>query len=178
VLSYVLRDDNNMMYRFLFVVISLVFSNSSFTKEVVEGELTFCHFGPKLKVSDQVMASDKCTGTAKVQGVMWKCVPSDKVETEIVGFQRQLIEVAAQECKRHCERREKGCKGLFIAPSSCGLATDREDAVIMGKRQGCRKDCQGRAFAYCSIYDAGFRTDDPELMIRQTPNCRCGKKTK
>jgi hypothetical protein len=141
-----------------------------------EGELTFCHFGPKLKVlfpADTGKPGDKCTGNAKVQVLQWDCVPPEKAEKTVEDLRKALIAQAAEACTRHCANRTRDCIGKFDIPPKCGLGTDREDATILGKRFGCRSDCSGGAFAYCALYNSGFKTVEPELMAKQAPNCHC-----
>jgi len=144
-------------------------------------DLTFCHFGPKILVQDPVVDpsdDDECRGTAKIQAVMWKCTKADLVETQTGIFKKELVKQATKECQQLCRRRDRKCSGRFEGKAGCGLENNREDAVIMGQRQGCRKDCDGPAFAYCSLYNAGFRSKDPEYMADARPNCRCYKTSK
>jgi hypothetical protein len=159
-----------------------------------EGELSFCRFGPKLKVLSPTVAGegmgaagsalsqasqgsptspDKCSGTAKIQDVLWECNQPSKISTTLDRFRRKIAEDAKAECELHCSRRASGCKGKFVMPAKCGLETDREDAVELGKRLGCRSDCEGKAFIYCSLLNAGYKSEDPELIAKQKPNCRC-----
>ena len=139
------------------------------------GKLSFCLFGPKMKVLSVVKdhEGDPCTGSAKVQGVLWKCEAPDRVEDMTPDFRNQLNKLASAECAKHCAGRSPGCKSQFTQKVHCGLETDRENADAMGKRLGCRSDCAGPSFAYCSLYDAAFQTDDRERMKTQAPNCRC-----
>lgn len=143
------------------------------------GDMTFCHFGPKFKVIQPEVRSEKwggkdpCTGSVKVQGVYWECARSDKVESKIFEFQNKLRKQAQGECQKHCARRGSRCVGELRLSRSCGLQTDQEDSVIMGKRMGCRQDCSGQSFAYCSLYDAAFRSEDEDRIKKQTPNCYC-----
>jgi hypothetical protein len=144
---------------------------------VHEGDLTFCDFGPKFRVLEPKIenpkSSDHCTGTAKIQGVLWACADNGRNEQLVQDFRRRLNTQAERECQKHCSARQLGCEGHFLAPGRCGLQTDAEGAVALGKRMGCRKDCSGQVFSYCSLYDAGFRSEDPEKVSKQTPNCRC-----
>ncbi len=138
------------------------------------GDLTFCHFGPKLKVIDPVVTgNDSCAGTAKIQGVLWECAPSSQVGERVRKFHSQLLDQAKGACEEHCANRAPHCKGALVFTSRCGLRTTEDDALIVGKRFGCRTDCAGGAFAYCSIFDAGFRTGDARDLASQSPNCRC-----
>jgi hypothetical protein len=141
-----------------------------------EGELTFCHFGPKLKVlfpETSGKPGDECTGNAKVQVLQWDCVAPEKVERTVEGFRKALVKQASEACTKHCTARGRGCTGKFDISPKCGLGTDREDGQILGKRFGCRGDCSGKAFAYCALYDSAFKTVEPELMAKQPPNCHC-----
>jgi hypothetical protein len=171
------------MMRELWIVITLLMAASVHARgPASEGELTFCHFGPKMKVLDPVVGkagqaqaprTDLCTGSAKIQGVLWECGSLDRLEGRVAGFRERLFGLARKECERHCGARAKGCVGRMEKPEKCGLETDREDAITMGKRMGCRKDCAGPHFAYCSLYDGGFRSEDPEMISKQAPNCSC-----
>jgi hypothetical protein len=146
------------------------------------GEMTFCHFGPKFKVVFPVVRAeswggkDLCTGSAKIQGVFWECTQPAHVEGKTSEFQDKLRKQARIECQNHCERRSARCVGELALSSRCGLQTNAEDAIIMGKRVGCRKDCTGQAFAYCSLYNSAFRSEDFDQISKQRPNCFCKKK--
>jgi len=162
--------------------------------------LTFCRFGPKLKVLEQVFTPTPadtlrtentgwvsrlwssvvrgddpkgCSGTAKIQTVSWECGESTEAESHADRLLRQMLPLAEAECKKHCESRTHNCHGIFQPQARCGLMTDTEDAVAAGERYRCGKGCAGKGFIYCSIYDAGFKTDDPVLIAPQLPNCRC-----
>lgn len=146
-----------------------------------DGELTFCQFGPKVTVvadsfkkdSDSSSGGDRCSGTAKVQGVLWRCAQPEQAEKLIDEFRRELTRLGTKECQKLCSERGRGCKASFEIPVRCGLQTKREDAVALGKRFGCRKDCSGSAFVYCAIYDSSFRHNEPAMIERQRANCRC-----
>lgn len=140
-------------------------------------QLTFCTFGPKLRVLEPETndSKDKCTGSAKVQAILWECVPGMEVNGKVSDFLFKLNRAASAECSKHCSKRASGCQGKFVASKNCGLGTTREEAMIMGKRQGCRKECSGDHFAYCSIYDAGYRTVDGDRIATQKPNCFCSR---
>lgn len=166
----------------LFLGLTLMNPLLTFSEDSENGEMTFCHFGPKFKlVFPSVRAAtwggkDRCTGSVKVQGVFWECTQPSKVTGKISEFQESLRKQAITECQKHCERRGPKCVGELTLAARCGLQTDREDSVIMGKRMGCRKDCTGQAFAYCSLYDAAFRSDDTDRIAKQAPNCFCKQK--
>jgi len=141
-----------------------------------EGELTFCNFGPKVNVVDpnHKESSDPCADKVHVQGVIWKCGNADSVNTTVSHFFDQLNQRGREECQKHCERLGSSCKSYFSAKSKCGLTTDREEAVALGKEFGCRSDCSdGKAFTYCSIYNAGYQGPNPDLVLPQAPNCEC-----
>ncbi len=171
--------------KFLFFTMSLFFLCSGclvqlgFSDEE-NGEMTFCHFGPKFKLVEASYArnrsfnkNDKCSGMAKVQGVYWECAQPGQVEAKVAGFREQLRKQALSECQKHCARRGNNCTGRLLNSGKCGLQTDREDAITLGKRMGCRNDCPGQAFAYCSLYDGAFRSDDSERIAKQPANCEC-----
>ncbi|MCM2322763.1 MAG: hypothetical protein NDJ90_05840 [Oligoflexia bacterium] len=147
-----------------------------FSKSSSEEFMAYCGFGPKVKV---VAAAERtgdfsgCAATAKIQAVQWECGKSEGVTARVERFRKQLLPLARTECARYCASRGKGCRGSFQAPSRCGLETDLEEALAAGKRLGCRPDCAGPALSYCSLYDAGYRVDDPALIARQAPNCVC-----
>jgi hypothetical protein len=142
-----------------------------------EGKLSFCRFGPKIKIT-HVVVDDKpkgnvCNGSAKIQGVMWECQSPEKVEELVYGYRKNLGKLASDECTRHCESRASHCKAKFLTPQACGLTVDHEDALALGKKFGCRADCSGNAFVYCSLFDAGFQTEDDARMAKESPNCYC-----
>lgn len=138
------------------------------------GELTFCTFGPKIKIVEpKFKTSAGCNGTAKIQGVLWECTPSLRAEAQIVDFRQKMLRLATKECSEFCRARGEGCLGRFEAPAKCGHETNREEASSLGKSFGCRKDCGGSSFVYCAIYHANFRTEDPREIADLPPNCRC-----
>ena len=147
---------------------------------VEDGEMTFCKFGPKFKMFEPVVtkgntwgSNDSCSGTVKVQGVYWECTNPSLVTPKVTEFKDKLRKQAIEECQKHCSRRGRSCMGRLITSGRCGLQTDRDDAAIMGKRMGCRSDCSGQAFAYCSLYDAAFQSEDSSRIAKQAPNCQC-----
>ncbi|MBI4925959.1 MAG: hypothetical protein HY843_08560 [Bdellovibrio sp.] len=142
--------------------------------------MTFCKFGPKFKLYESTETrtklwdkKDKCTGTVKIQGVYWSCVKPADVEEKVQEYKTKLKSQALIECQKHCERRGSNCIGELSITGGCGLKTDRDEALTMGQKMGCRKDCPGQSFAYCSLYDAAFRTEDADRISKQIPNCRC-----
>jgi hypothetical protein len=158
-----------------------ILSTASFAEidaeEAKTGPLTFCRFGPKVKILEprKDPLGSGCPGGAKIQGVFWECTTADRVESKIQDFRKSLTDIAIAQCKKFCANRAPGCEGKMDTVFRCGLQTDREDAVIMGKKLGCRKDCTGKAFAYCSLYNIGFLTDDVQFMETQPTNCHCFK---
>jgi hypothetical protein len=142
------------------------------------GELTFCRFGPKIKILEPRkpdFTKGVCDGEVKVQGVLWECVPSTKVESTVTKFHTQLTREAVVECKKFCARLAPGCEGKFDQAEKRWLLTTREDAVVMGQEFGCRSSCSGQAFAYSSIYNVGYLTDDVAFIAKQPVNCKCFK---
>lgn len=135
--------------------------------------LTYCAFGPKVKVFSEKIGSDGCTGTAQVQGLQWGCVRPSEIDGKTADFRRQLEREAKSECESICASRRKGCRAIWIAPRKCALMISGGDALETGRRLGCAVTCSGQALAYCSIYNSGFILNDPELMSDQPPNCRC-----
>jgi hypothetical protein len=146
-------------------------------EEAKTAPLTFCRFGPKVKMLEPRREPKQkgCGGGAKIQGVFWECTTPDRVETTIHAFRKTLAEEATRRCKEFCAKLETGCQGRMDSIFRCGLETGREDATIMGKKLGCRNACTGRAFAYCSLYNIGFQTDDVKFMETQPTNCHCFK---
>jgi hypothetical protein len=142
-----------------------------------DGKLTFCHFGPKMKVIEtaapQSESGDSCSGTAKIQGVMWECGGVEQLSSKTERFRKELQKLAEEECSKHCSNRVRGCQGKVVRPFRYGLQTDSEDAIAAGKRVECGAGCPGQAFIYTSIYDAGFRTEDPSRTGKQAANCLC-----
>src|SRR4051812_36589428 len=122
----------------LFLISSIALADSG----LEENKLSFCHFGPKIKITnvviDELPAGNKCAGTAKVQGVLWECGTPDKVDQLVYSYRKNLSQLADEECTRHCEGRSRGCLGRFRPPTACALTVDREDAVALGKKFGCR----------------------------------------
>ncbi len=164
-------------------IVSLIFLFPYLSALSGDGEMTFCKFGPKFKMHQPTVLrgqtldkNDSCTGSVKVQGVYWECVLPGNVESKVTDFKEKLKIQAVMECQKHCERRSRNCTGHLVVSGNCGLQTDRDEAVTMGKKMGCRNDCQGQAFAYCSLYDAAFRSEDDARMAKQPPNCQCKKK--
>jgi hypothetical protein len=163
----------------LILFVALFLSLSAHARDEDSDELTFCKFGPKTKAIEKAVvvapqgATDPCTGIGKIQGVMWECTEPGKVERRVEEMRERLNEVAGDQCRKLCAERAPGCQGKLIVRASCGLQTSRDEAVLLGKRFGCRKDCQGPAFSYCSLFDAGFRTEEPVLTPKQPGNCQC-----
>lgn len=134
---------------------------------------SFCAFGPKVRVLSPVHDGDRCKGSAVVQALIWECSTLGAVSAKLDAFRRQVAQVGAEECAKHCRRYGKKCRGKFDVPSRCGLETDSGEAAAAGRQFGCRKDCGGQAFIFCSIYHAGYRLQDPSLMANARPNCHC-----
>jgi hypothetical protein len=143
-------------------------------------ELTFCFFGPKMKVIHPVefkdpaeVRTDVCPAPVQVQGLRWECTTADKVLRKLEEFRKQLYEQAKQECERYCKEKSVGkCAASLDVAQNCGLET-RANAAVMGKKMGCRHDCSGRALAFCSLYNAGFTSGNPEILAGDPPNCHC-----
>lgn len=158
---------------FFFVFIS---STLSFSADLKEDTLVFCKFGPKIQVIASNLtkrAENSCEGDVKVQGVLWQCAPSVQTSTKNLEFRKTLIELGGNECEKFCQTRGEKCHGKFVEPRQCALQSDMSGAAELGKDFGCRADCEGSAFIYCSLYDADYRTDDPPRIAKQAPNCRC-----
>jgi|GEM_PF-5642802 len=167
----------NLLFALGLTVVSAFAAAPKDVDYTAEGHLTFCQFGPKIKVIETKLLEPKdknaCTGWAKVQGIFWACGAADQNDMQILNFRNHLSKDAEVRCLEHCAARANGCEGIFKSPLRCGLQTDTADAAAMGSRLGCRKDCMGKAFTYCSIYDAGFRSEDPPKTAKQLPNCQC-----
>ena len=155
---------------------------AGFSAEKIPAEdyLSYCKYGPRLKTIEPTAgpkkhndAADQCTGSIKVQGVAWECAPPETTLTKNRQLREILTADAKAECEAQCSKRSSGCHGKFVQPSKCGLENNAKDATALGKEFGCRPDCAGPAFVYCSLYDGNYRTDDRELVLRQPSNCDC-----
>src|SRR6185437_10900124 len=139
--------------------------------------LSFCYFGPKVTVISTPGAkssSDHCIDRVHVQAVMWKCDSAETVATNSANFISKLNSLAQDECRKHCESLGSDCEAIFSNTPDCGLGTDRETAVTLGKRFGCRSDCSGgKAFTYCSLFNAGFEGRGIDAVRADPPNCEC-----
>ena len=139
--------------------------------------LSFCNFGPKVTVISGPGAkstSDPCIDRVHVQGVLWKCDSAETVATDSADFLSRLNGLAQDECRKHCESMGSGCKAIFSNIPQCGLGTDRETAVTLGKRFGCRSDCGGgKAFVYCALFNAGFQGRGTDAVQSDPINCEC-----
>jgi hypothetical protein len=152
--------------------------HSSFASEPSdEGELSFCSFGPKVTVlpSSASRSSDPCIDHVHVQGVLWKCGSSEEVSTQESHYLDELNKEAREQCQKHCAGLGSSCHGNYSIAPICGLKTDREMAVTLGKQYGCRKDCTGggTAFTYCSLYNAGYQGKGTDAVQAAVPNCEC-----
>ncbi|MCM2276651.1 MAG: hypothetical protein NDJ89_01075 [Oligoflexia bacterium] len=149
-----------------------------FSRSATDEAMAYCTFGPKVRI---VATADKpedrtgCAGSAKIQAVQWECASFDGISARVERFRKKLVSLAEAECGRFCASRAKGCQGRFQAPTRCGLQTDYDEGIAAGKKLGCRSDCAGTALSFCSLYDAGYRTDDPALISKQAPNCLCAR---
>lgn len=136
--------------------------------------LAYCAFGPRLRVfAPDAAKKGKCEGEVKVQALMWDCNSPDRVADRVTEFRNKLMGLATKECQKYCSNLAKNCTGKFSVPLHCGLESDQEEAIAAGKKFGCRSDCKGQALIFCSIYDAGYRLDDPVLLAKAAPNCKC-----
>jgi hypothetical protein len=150
--------------------------NSDKTKP--EKGLTYCRFGPKITLHEEVhsVSYDACPGTVKIQGVLWKCDKAENVEARLGEFLKELTAEAKTLCEKHCESRSSSCVGSFKLQDRCGLSLEPSVAEREGPNFGCRTACDGRAFTYCSLYSAGFMPYDPVLMKPYPANCVCTNK--
>ncbi|MGE4108035.1 MAG: hypothetical protein AB7F66_12535 [Bacteriovoracia bacterium] len=138
------------------------------------GELMFCRFGPKSTTfAESSVADNGCTGPAKIQSVMWKCVPQVQIAKLNEEFRLTLNRVGAQECQRLCRKRGPHCRGVFAPQAKCGLSIDPEDALETGIKMGCSKECGAQAIAYCALINAGFTSKDRPLIDKAPSNCNC-----
>jgi hypothetical protein len=126
----------------------------------------------KLRAPKLPEKSGSCSASVKIQGVLWKCEDPDRTTTQVGQFRKELIQNGREECAKFCKKLGP-CESRFEAPLHCGLETDRKSALKMGKEFGCRKECEGPAFAYCALYDTGFQSENAELLAQQEPNCHC-----
>jgi hypothetical protein len=155
------------------ITLSAAFGEDS---TATDGGLSFCGFGPKVTVVPSAAhhSPDSCVDRVHVQGVLWKCGSSEDVTTRRSDFLIQINTAAREECKKHCESLGANCRAIYSSVPICGLGTDRETAVALGKQYGCRKDCNdGTAFTYCSIFNAGFQGKGIEAIQADPPNCEC-----
>jgi hypothetical protein len=144
------------------------------------GYLTFCKFGPKVRILTHQEPAERerkndCEIHVRVQALMWECETPTHVDGTLATFVSQLNSSAEQKCKTFCSGRGRKCTGQFDKAKKCGLGTDTQAAIKLGQDQfRCRSDCaKGVGFVYCSLYDAGFQTDIPEMTSKQSANCHC-----
>jgi hypothetical protein len=171
--------------RIFFQIFVLIFSLNLFQLARAEvdtdaGYLTFCKFGPKVRIltpkePPEADRKDSCEIHVRVQALIWECETPTHVDATLSNFVTQLNSSAEQKCRTFCSNRGRKCVGRFDKAKKCGLGTDTQAAIKLGQDQfKCRKDCaKGVGFVYCSIYDAGFQTDVPEMTAKQPANCHC-----
>lgn len=145
--------------------------------------LSFCSFGPKMKVfvpatspgSPEGERDGHCPAPVQVQGIQWECLQKEKTEQSVDEFRLALQAHAKEECDSYCKGKSTGasCTGRLDVSQVCGLQTRSVDAVNVGKKLGCRVDCPGQAMAFCSIYNADFTSGSAEALAGQPPNCHC-----
>ena len=129
-------------------------------------------------VSPVISKRDGCSGNAKIQGKMWKCGKLEEIESRTHQFSGRIRSAAEKKCEEHCEARGKGCKGRYRGKDACGFSVKTGMANHMGERVGCRSDCEGKSFAYCSVYHSSLLSVNEALMAKETPNCFCRKVAK
>lgn len=126
----------------------------------------------------ETKASDPCTGSVILQGISYACVPEKEVARRVKKFLPELSRQASAYCSRFCQERSTPqiqCTGSFISPSKCGWTIPQKSAARFGKTMEppCGENCEGTAFAYCSIYHASYLKTVPEHFENQPPNCFC-----
>jgi len=157
---------------FLFLLSLFVLSSES---QAQDG-LSYCQFGPKSVLLEPVVKGkkgDSCTGTVKVQKMMWACIPQTKVRKTTKRFLKEMKKAAKEDCEKHCRSRGENCTGKLTRVKRCGLSNSPTNAAAAGRSLGCGKGCKGRAHAFCSLYNAAFHLENEELTEKQKPNCKC-----
>ena len=168
---------------FLIIVMNLFLQFSWSEVDTDAGYLTFCKFGPKVRVltpkeppeADVGSKKNQCEIHIRVQALMWECQTPTHVDASLGSFLKELNSAAEEKCKVYCSTRGTRCVGNFDKAAKCGLGTDTQAAIKLGQDEfKCRKDCSGGVgFVYCSLYDAGFQTDIPAMTAKQAANCHC-----
>ena len=139
-------------------------------------KITYCKFGPRTRIYAEPESPNQCGGGARIQTVLWECLPPYLVPDRVEDFKTRVLKEAESECSKHCERLASGCRGKFYPKLENSRMTDQAQAVAVGREFGCQASCSGQAFAYFSLYDAGFVTRDAEVVKKDPPNCICEKK--
>ena len=120
-----------------------------------------------------ISSKDQCTGSAKIQGIMWRCGSIDEVVSNTRTFYKRLTQSAKKRCEAHCKDRAKNCTGSFRPPDKCRFSIKTDMAKHMGKRVGCHKGCDGKALSYCSLYHSSLLSINKGLLAKERPNCYC-----
>lgn len=163
------------------MLLALLTQLAAFGAEDPEAPLTFCRFGPKVRVFPvNPSASNRagpCDTSARVQALIWECSAPDQVGVKVDGYRKLIRDSVRAECEKYCRSQGSGCQARVdsrvTGMSQCGLETDLEEATAAGQKFGCRSDCSGKAFAFCSFYDTAYRINEPGLLARVAPNCHC-----
>ena len=132
----------------------------------------FTHVGEKWS-TESYSAKNGCQGSVKIQGIQAKCAPRGDVSRLTSEFFRELVVQGREKCESFCKKRSRKCKGQFLAPTTCAFSLNAAQAVKKGKVAGCHDNCEGNAYAYCSLYRGSFLKVIPKQFEDKSPNCLC-----
>ena len=133
-----------------------------------------CKRGPEVSVVDpQYEHGDPCAATAKIQAVRYECAPESQIRSRTSQFLRSISESGESACRSFCSHLGSQCQYTFISPRKCGYTVPPQYALAKGEQAGCHGGCDGKAFAYCSIYHAGFLSVAKGMLSDRPPNCKC-----
>ncbi|MEW6057402.1 MAG: hypothetical protein AB1540_12390 [Bdellovibrionota bacterium] len=138
-----------------------------------------CHRDGEVRALDaEFDSSDSCSGTAKIQGISYKCGRPEETEVRVSRFLEDLKIKGRKQCEAFCQARGKDCHGVFTAPQKCGFTLNSRQAAEYGQHMArCNPDrCEGTAFIYCSIYQASYLRFEESMMKKKEPNCRCERR--
>lgn len=117
---------------------------------------------------------EKCYGSVKLQGIMYKCGKESEAAFLPNEFLKKLTAAGKEECESYCKKRAKGCHGYFEGPSKCAFTVPANKSLKFGETMApCSPECSGRAFIYCSLYHASYLRVEEEYFKDKNPNCYC-----
>lgn len=157
-------------------VLNLFFGDTSLVSEFGNQikPLFLCRRGPSMSyVSPVIRNAERCLAEVKVQGIQYKCSKKGDEAENMNRFLRSLAEQGELKCREFCKDVSPKCGYSFNRPSNCGFKVASHRAEALGERAGCHFGCEGKAFAYCSIYHGGFIQVRDEQIEHEPSNCRC-----